>query len=132
MDDSRLDARRELIESNRTWSTLETVAEAVSVASQFERHLYVERRADLFRWGLIHRGGGYPLLRITARVLGVDHHRILVGFRSLPDGTALLCEDPDRMEEPDEWKVIDVPVTITASKAAELIAAAVTTGLGTG
>ena len=95
------------------------------------RQLYVERRADRFRWGLVHPGGGYPLLRITARFLGVDHHRIFVGFRTLPDGSALLCEDPDQVDEPDEWAILDLPLSISAGAAAELIAAAITVGFGT-
>jgi hypothetical protein len=132
MNDGSLATRVALIQSNRRWSPLEEVALAVSVASERSRQLYVERRADRFRWGLVHPGGGYPLLRITAQFLGVDYHRIFVGFRSLPDGTALLCEDPDQVDKPDEWKVIDVPSVISASAAAELIAAAITSGLGTG
>ncbi len=131
MNDNSLATRVALIQSNRTWSSLEEVALAVSVASATERRLYVERRADRFRWGLVHTGGAYPLLRITARFLGVDHYRIVVGFRTLPDGSALLCEDPDQVDEPDEWAILDLPLSIPADATAELIAATITVGLGT-
>ena len=66
--ENSLDARVALIQSNRTWSELREVAKAVSVASELERQIYVERRVQLYRWSLAHSGGAYPLLRIAARV----------------------------------------------------------------
>lgn len=39
---------------------------AVSVATEFQTSVNVERLGDRYRWSLIHRGGPYPLLRITA------------------------------------------------------------------
>jgi len=96
----------------------------VSVASETERRIYVEQRSGLYRWSLAHAGGGYPLLRIAARFLGVDYHRIYVGFRTLPDGTAIICDDPGAVEEPHEWALLDVPTAVDPVAAAELIASA--------
>ena len=48
-------------------STLETVADAIFVASECATEVYVERFDDRFRWSLMHKGGAYPLLRETAR-----------------------------------------------------------------
>jgi len=131
MGEDSLDGRVALIQSSRTWSALEVVAQAVSVASGTERRIYVERRADLYRWSLAHPGGGYPLLRVTARFLGVDYHRIYVGFRTLPDGTAIICEDPGGVEEPDGWSLLDLPAAVDPAAAAELMASATVTGPGT-
>ena len=124
MTEESLDARVALIQSNRTWSPLDDVARAVSVASETERRIYVEQRSGLYRWSLAHAGGGYPLLRIAARFLGVDYHRIYVGFRTLPDGTAIICDDPGAVEEPHEWALLDVPTAVDPVAAAELIASA--------
>ena len=109
MTQNSLDARVALIQSNRTWSELKEVALAVSIASESERRIYVERRAQLYRWSLAHSGGFYPLLRITARFLGIDYTDIYVGFRTLPDGTAIICDNPQVVEEPDSW----TPVSYT-------------------
>jgi hypothetical protein len=123
-----LAARVALIQSNRTWSELNEVAAAVAVASESERRIYVERRAQLYRWSLAHSGGGYPLLRITARFLGIDYTRIYVGFRTLLDGTAIICDDPQAAEEPDAWAVLNVPEAVGPETAAALIAVAVESG----
>ena len=128
MTQNPLAARVALIQSNRTWSELNEVATAVAVASESERRIYVERRAQLYRWSLAHSGGGYPLLRITARFLGIDYTRIYVGFRTLPDGTAIICDDPQAAEEPDEWAVLNLPEAVGPEAVAALIAAAVESG----
>jgi len=62
---------------------LDEVAEAVAVATDDERRVYVERIGNAWRWSLTHPGGMYPLLRIAARFLRVDYHRIIIGFRSV-------------------------------------------------
>ncbi len=118
------EARHALIQSTRTWSSLEEVALAVAVASQSVRHLYVERRADRYRWSLACRGGGYPMLRVTARFLRVDHHRIVVGFRTLPNGLTIICADPNAIDEPDVWAVLEPATKITPQEAEELITGA--------
>ena len=125
MSHESLNERAALIQSTRTWSPLEEVALAVSVASETERLIYVERRSDLYRWSLAHRGGGYPILRITARFLHVDYGRIFVGFRTLPHGMATMCEDPSVVEEPDDWAILEPTTTVSTTEAAELITSAV-------
>lgn len=100
----------------------------MSVASELERRIYVERRSPLYRWSLAHSGGGYPLLRIAARFLGIDYKRIYLGYRTLPDGTAIICDDPQAVGEPDEWALLSLPDVISPGAAAELIAEAIATG----
>ena len=46
------------IRSTRDWSSLFDVAEAVSIATEDESQVYVERLGSLYRWSLVHRGGG--------------------------------------------------------------------------
>jgi hypothetical protein len=114
-------ARSEMIQSSRTWSALNVVAEAVAAASGTEPVVYVERRGDEYRWSLATKGGGYPLLRISARFLGVDYRRIYVGFRTLPNGTAILCEDPSNFDTPDKCAVLKLSGEITPTAAAQRI-----------
>src|SRR5664279_4934247 len=130
MSEVSLESRVAHIHSNRTWSPLEDVAKAVAVAGELEHRIYIERRSGLYRWSLAHAGGGYPLLRVAARFLGVDYHRIYVGFRTLPDGTAIICDDPGAAEEPHEWALLDVPTAVDPVAAAELIASAIKLGSG--
>jgi hypothetical protein len=85
---------------------LPEVAEAVSVATEHEREVYVERIPDGWRWSLTHPGGGYPLLRITARFLGVDYHRVAVGFRTVKTGVCVLCDNPSQVTVPEAWAVL--------------------------
>jgi hypothetical protein len=118
-------ARVEMIQSSRTWSALKVVAEAVAAASETEQVVYVERRGGEYRWSLAAKGGGYPLLRISARFLGVDYRGIYVGFRTLPNGTAVLCEDPSNVEMPDKWTLLKLSGKITPAAAAWRIRTAV-------
>ena len=101
-------ARSQLILSVRDWSSLEQVALAASVASEYETKLYVERRDDRYRWSLIHRGGPYPLLRITARFLEIDYHSIFIGFREVGDGYCGLGESSDEWSVPESWAILTV------------------------
>ncbi len=86
-------SRSQLILSTRDWSPLEDVARAVSVATEYETKLYVERLDAKYRWSLIHRGGPYPLLRITDRFLQVDYHSIFIGCKEIEDGYSSLSEN---------------------------------------
>src|SRR5438552_17741547 len=86
---------------------LHAVAEAVAVASEQERRLYVERIGDGYRWSLTHPGGGYPLLRLTARFLRVDYPRITVGFRTVAAGVYVLSADPQSPAVPAEWTLLN-------------------------
>ena len=100
--------RSQLILSVRDWSSLEEVALAASVATEYETKLYVERRDDRYRWSLIHRGGPYPLLRITARFLEVDYHSIFVGCREINDGYSALSESSYEESAPDASAILTV------------------------
>jgi hypothetical protein len=113
--------RAALIESNRRWSPPEEVAKAIAAASEVERHLYIERKGETYRWSLAHGGGAYPLLRISARFLGVDYQSIYIGFRTLPDGYSILCEDPGDFDEPDAWTVLELEDQVSELEASELI-----------
>jgi hypothetical protein len=121
MAEDALKLRAALIQSTRTWSPIDTVAKAVSTASETMNQIYIERQSNLYRWSPAHSGGSYPLLRITARFLGADYHRIYIGFRTLPDGTSIICEDPDAPEERGQWTLLDLVASISQSEAIELI-----------
>jgi len=110
--------RVDMFQSTRTWSTLTLVGETVAAASETEQIVYVERRGDEYRWSLGTKGGAYPLLRISARFLGVDHQGIVIRFRTLSDGTAILCEDPANIDVPDRWVLLMLSGGITAASAA--------------
>ena len=90
-DRSRPDPyRARLLRSTFEISALSDVVEAISVATEVESRLYVERFSTGWRWSLVHAGGGYPLLRIAARFLDVDYHTIQIGFRTV-GGVAIRC-----------------------------------------
>src|SRR5207249_1228641 len=104
----RPDARRlELLRSVFEPSTLDDVAQAVAVATETERHIYVERVAGGYRWSLTHPGGGYPVLRVTARNLRVGYPGILVPFRTVEDGVCVLCRDPEETLQAERWAVVE-------------------------
>jgi hypothetical protein len=95
--------------STRDWSSLEDVAHAIAVATEFETEVYVERLGDRYRWSLVHRGGPLPLLRITARFLQVDYQSILIGCRAVGDGYSALSDTPGDDRVPDASGVLTVP-----------------------
>ncbi len=99
--------RARLLRSVFEPSPLETVAEAVAVATREERRIYVERVAGGWRWSPTHPGGAYPLLRITARFLRVEHTSVRIGFRSPASDVFILSADPHDPEQPDAWAVIE-------------------------
>jgi hypothetical protein len=105
--------RSQLIKSTGEWSTIETVAMAVSVATEFQTEVYVERLGDRYRWSLIHRGGPYPLLRITAKYLQIDYSSIVVGCREVGDGWSGLEGSETESLESDVWSILsfDGPTT---------------------
>jgi hypothetical protein len=121
VDPDRPDAHRlELLRSVFQPSSLDDVADAVSVASEHEHRIYVERVDGGYRWSLTHPGGGYPLLRITARFLRVDYTRVAVGFRTVADGVCVLSDDPGEATRPEAWAVVEfdgptLPETVAES-----------------
>jgi hypothetical protein len=108
VDPDRPDAHRlELLRSVFQPSSLDDVAEAVAAASEHERRIYVERVDGGYRWSLTHPGGGYPLLRITARFLRVDYTSFAVGFHTVADGVCVLSGDPGEATRPKAWAVVE-------------------------
>jgi hypothetical protein len=85
--------RRRLFGTTRTPAPLAEVAEAIALFTEHPGHAYIERHLTGWRWSPAHRGGAYPLLRVCARWLGVDHHRVIVPFRTVGDGWAVLMPD---------------------------------------
>ena len=113
--------RSQLIKSSFDWSTIEMAAMAVSLATEFQSKVYVERLGDRYRWSLIHRGGPYPLLRITAKYLQVDYHSIIVGCREVGDGWSGLNGSETESLEPDAWAVLTFDEPTTAADVAARI-----------
>jgi hypothetical protein len=87
-------------------SPLEEVAHAVFVASERASEVYVERFGDRYRWSLVHKGGAYPLLRVTAAFLQMDYHALAIGHRSVPGGYTALAEYPEEEPAPDASAVL--------------------------
>ena len=83
------------------------VAKQVAAASGPARFVYVERRGNLYRWSLAHRGGAYPLLRETAKLLGIEYHTIILPFRTLPTGLAIVDAEPKYTSPADAWTVLE-------------------------
>ena len=124
-DAERPDTHRlELLRSVFEPSSLDVVAEAVSVASEHERRIYVEQIDGRHRWSFTHSGGGYPLLRIAARFLRVDYTRISVGFRIVTDGVYVLCAGPQEPTRPRPWAVVDFDRPTSSEGARESIRSA--------
>ncbi len=99
--------RRRLIRSVFEPSPLEEVAVAVAIASlEGAGDIYVERTKGRYRWSLAHRGGPYPLLRIVARFLHVDHQLAMIGYWTTPDGWCIWIKDPGARVEPDAFAVL--------------------------
>jgi hypothetical protein len=114
--------RAYLLRSVLEASPLTVVAQAVSVATQDARTFYVERLDGGWRWSFVHPGGGYPLLRMTARFLRIDYQQIIVGFRTLAPGICIVCADPDDPAPAQAWALIDFHRPTAASEVAERIA----------
>ncbi len=110
-------SRSRLIKSTRDWSSLEDVATAVSVATEYESAFYIERIGHTYRWSLVHRGGPYPLLRTTARFLGVDFRSIFIGCREVGDGYSALSEHPGGDPPPDGSTIL----TVDGQKSQEVV-----------
>jgi hypothetical protein len=121
-----LEPARELARLTRSIfepAPLEEVAEALFVASERESTVYVERFDGLYRWSLAHRGGAYPLLRVTANFLQMDYHVLAIGFRTvLNDWTVL--GDGDDEPAPDDAAIVPLAYPTLPHEAAELVSQA--------
>ena len=102
-------------------SSLDAVARAVAVASELERHVYVERVDGGYRWSLTHSGGSYPLVRITARFLRVEYTSIVIGFRTITDNMVVLCDDTQNSKSAEAWAVLDFEEQVSPESAKERI-----------
>jgi len=96
----------QLPESMRRGADLATVAQAIADATALPGPIYVERRADRYRWSPTHRGGPYPLLRETAKLLGIDYHFLILPCALLP-GTQLTIVAEPGFEPPDAWVLLE-------------------------
>jgi hypothetical protein len=110
--------------SIRRGARLDAVVRAVAAASGMTRLIYVERRGGLFRWSPAHRGGAYPLLRETAKILAADYHQIILPFRTLPTGLAIVNAEPPFPTPADSWTVLEFESAIAADVIRERIVAA--------
>lgn len=116
--------RAKCIRSVFTPAPLDDVALAVAEATSFQRRLYIERLGELWRWSLIHSGGGYPLLRLAALYLEMDYQALFVGFRTVTDGLCILCQDPEVVQAPDRWSVVEFDGPTSPEEVARRIRAA--------
>ena len=99
-------------------SPLEEVAEAVSVATEICRNIYVERRGDQWRWSLATKGGPYPLLRLSAQYLKMDYAALRgVGSRVVGDEWCVQIVQTDT--EPDAWAVLTFDECATVQQVVE-------------
>lgn len=103
--------RAALIDTTRVPSSLERVATAIAIYTEHAGSVYVERFGDRWRWSPAHRGGAYPLLRVVSRFLRVDHHRIIVPFRTVEDGRAALNREDGNGPEPDAAAIVSFTET---------------------
>lgn len=88
-----------------------------AVAS-FELRVWVGRRGAEFRWSPATRGGPYPLLRMVARYLELDYHRLAVTGVEALDGWTIVEGD----ESPDTEAIIAVPSGASIGEIKELLA----------
>jgi hypothetical protein len=125
VDAERPDAYRlELLRRVFEVSSLDEVAEAVAVATEHERRVYVERLDGGYRWSPVHSGGAYPLLRITARFLRVDYRDITVAFRAVADAVYILSAEVQQATIADAWAVVDFDVPASSEETRDRIRAA--------
>ncbi|MEP7378025.1 MAG: hypothetical protein ABI725_00525 [Chloroflexota bacterium] len=103
---------------------LDEVAQAIAATNGLIRFIYVERLgADLYRWSPAHRGGPYPLMRETARYLGVNHHGLVLPFRSLADTglTVIPADASEPARPPEEWTVLEFESAVPVETVRRLI-----------
>jgi hypothetical protein len=114
----------------------------IAAATEFTPLLvYVERRIDLYRWSPAHRGGPYPLMRVTARFLQTDYHALVLPCRALKDaspvagfgkdgiwqGVCIVTGEEDENGPPAAWTVLEFDAPQTAAAVRGRILGALTT-----
>ncbi|HXZ82785.1 MAG TPA: hypothetical protein VED84_03425 [Acidimicrobiales bacterium] len=110
-----------LLESAFAFSPLKTVSEAVAVAAEIDPQILIERQGRRYRWSFATKDGAYALLDKAARFLGIDQIHLLVGFRTLDDGTCVLHDDRVSFEPSDDSALITFKVPSSESEVAEQI-----------
>jgi hypothetical protein len=110
-----------LLASAFAFSPLEIVCEAVVVATEIDPEILIERREDRYRWSFVSKEGAFALLDKVARFLGIDQSHLLVGFRTLDDGTSVLHDDRVEFEPADDSALISFRVPSTDSEVASQI-----------
>lgn len=135
--------RERLAHAIKSSAPLDLVAEGIAAATEHTPLLaYVERRGELYRWSPAHRGGPYPLMRITARFLQMDHHGLVLPFRALTEdtprasgfgrdgiwkGVCIIAGAEDEQGPPDAWTVLEFDAPQTAAVVRERILGALAT-----
>jgi hypothetical protein len=112
-----------LLESAFQFSPIEAVCEAVVTAVTIDAEILIERRGDCYRWSFASKNDIFALLDKAARFLGIHEAHLLVGFRTLEDGTYVLHDDRVGFEPCDEWALITFAVPSTAAEVADQIKA---------
>ena len=112
-----------LLESAFQFSPIEAVCEAVVTAVTIDAEILIERRGDRYRWSFASKNDIFALLDKAAKFLGIHEAHLLVGFRTLDDGTYVLHDDRVGFEPCDEWALITFAVPSTAAEVAEQIRA---------
>lgn len=102
-DPQRIALSRSMFET----SSLDSVSTAIAAATEYERTIYVERMESGWRWSLVHRGGPYPLLRITARFLRMDHSSLRMNCHGHESGFWVLSQDQERRSPPQAWAIVE-------------------------
>ena len=83
--------------------------------------LLIERRGDRYRWSFVTKDGAFALLDKAAKFLGIDQSHLLVGFRTLDDGTCVLHDDRVGFEPSDDSALITFKIPSTESEIADQI-----------
>jgi hypothetical protein len=94
-------------------SSLRAVSAAIAAATHDERLLYVERVGRGWRWSLVHRGGPYPLLRITARFLRIDYRHLTISCRTVGDDYTIVSSERHPPSTAEAWALIAFDGTAT-------------------
>jgi hypothetical protein len=129
--------RERLAHAIKSSAPLDLAAEGIAAATEFTPLLvYVERRGDRYRWSPAHRGGPYPLMRVTARFLQMDHQGLVLPFRTLTnetpagfgqdgiwEGVCIVRGSEDDQGPPDAWTVLEFDAAQTAADVKVMLAA---------
>lgn len=100
---------------------LRKVAAAVAAATEHERRVYVERMSRGWRWSLVHAGGPYPLLRVTARFLRMDYRRLMIPTHTLDGRNTIVWRTRNRPSKSGSWALVDFDGPSTAREVEDKI-----------